>query len=171
MQYQKLTIVEAREYDGPKLTVVNDAQGEQIANKGDYLLGSERGKISVMSKGAFEEQYSPYTPTAEADALKASQATLDLTQKTLDGVIAERDELKSLADSLATGNAALKGAQEDALSFKAQVDSLTAELATEKATNADLQGTLDHLTALAKTQADAQATIEAAQTEVADTLK
>lgn len=171
MQYQKVTTVEAREYDGNKLIVVNDVLGEQVANKGDYLIGGERGKVSVMAKAVFEAQYQPYTATAEADALAGAQATLALTQKTLDGVIAERDELKTLADATVEENASLKKEQADALALKAQVDSLTEELAAEKATNADLQGKLDHLTALAKTQADAQAAIEAAQTEVNATLK
>jgi hypothetical protein len=54
---RKALTVEARVYDGPKLTVVSDEKGQQTATAGDYLVGSERGKITVVSKADFEKDF------------------------------------------------------------------------------------------------------------------
>jgi hypothetical protein len=54
---RKALTVEARVYDGPKLTVVSDEKGIQTANPGDYLIGTERGKVTVMTKADFEKDY------------------------------------------------------------------------------------------------------------------
>ena len=60
MLYQRKALtVEARVYDGPKLTVVSDEKGSQIANSGDYLVGTERGKVTVVSKADFEKDFEP----------------------------------------------------------------------------------------------------------------
>lgn len=56
---RKALTVEARVYDGPKLTVVSDEKGSQIANSGDYLVGVERGKVTVVSKADFEKDFEP----------------------------------------------------------------------------------------------------------------
>lgn len=54
--------IEARQWNETRsLTVVNDKKGQQIAKKGDWLLGSERGKISVLSDREFAEEYELYT--------------------------------------------------------------------------------------------------------------
>lgn len=52
-----ITEVEARKYEGPRLTVVNDELGEQFANSGDYLVGTERGKIQVIPAAKFEAEF------------------------------------------------------------------------------------------------------------------
>jgi septal ring factor EnvC (AmiA/AmiB activator) len=62
-KFQKVVIVEARKYDGPRLTVVHDQLGDQTANAGDYLAGNERGKIEVIAAAKFEAEY---VPCAEA---------------------------------------------------------------------------------------------------------
>lgn len=68
MLYQKNVIVEAREYEGPKLLVVSNQYGEQLANAGDYLVGSGRGHVHVVSKAQFEAEYQPYTAPADPEA-------------------------------------------------------------------------------------------------------
>lgn len=72
-KFRKVEIVEARRYDGPRLTVVHDELGEQTAVKGDYLLGSERGKIRVMPAAKFEAEYEPYDEAAEAEKVLEQQ--------------------------------------------------------------------------------------------------
>jgi hypothetical protein len=54
---RKVTTVEARVYDGPTLTVISDDKGEQRASKGDYLLGTEPGKVTVMTAVDFEREF------------------------------------------------------------------------------------------------------------------
>lgn len=61
---RKALTVEARVYDGPKLTVVSDEKGQQTANAGDYLVGSERGKVTVVSKADFEKDFEPAVAVA-----------------------------------------------------------------------------------------------------------
>jgi hypothetical protein len=64
-KFQRVQIVEARKYEGPRLTVVHDSLGEQTANPGDYLVGSERGQIKVVSAAKFEAEYVPCVEGAE----------------------------------------------------------------------------------------------------------
>lgn len=56
----KAQIVEARKYDGAAgFTVMHDIKGEQHAKKGDWLVGSEKGQIEVLSDAAFHARYEP----------------------------------------------------------------------------------------------------------------
>lgn len=55
----KQPIVEARQHDGSTITVIHDVKGEQRAKKGDWLVGSERGQIEVLSDVAFKAKYAP----------------------------------------------------------------------------------------------------------------
>jgi hypothetical protein len=58
MLYQRKPLtIEARVYDGPKLTVISDEKGQQTAKSGDYLVGSERGKVTVVLKADFEKDF------------------------------------------------------------------------------------------------------------------
>lgn len=55
---RKTHTIEAREHtDGHALVVVSDEKGQQVARKGDYLVGNERGKITVWDKADFEREY------------------------------------------------------------------------------------------------------------------
>lgn len=57
---KKVVEVEARKYMGPaSLSVVHDVKGQQTAKKGDWLLGSEKGKIEVVSDLDFQRDYEP----------------------------------------------------------------------------------------------------------------
>ena len=53
---------------------MHDHLGEQKAQPGDWLLGTERGKIRVMSAKQFEAEFKPY---AETDSSPAKKSTLD----------------------------------------------------------------------------------------------
>ena len=66
--YQRTEVVEARQYDGPRITVVSDKYGEQIASKGDYLIGTEPRKVHVLSAAEFEAAYKPVSDDAEKPA-------------------------------------------------------------------------------------------------------
>ena len=59
MEYERKPLkVDAREYDGfLPLVVLNDAHGEQTAHYGDYLVGSKKGEIRVVSKVDFENDF------------------------------------------------------------------------------------------------------------------
>lgn len=71
MLYQRKALtVEARVYDGPKLTVVSDEKGSQTANSGDYLVGTERGKVTVVSKADFEKDFEPVGDSLEAQPIE-----------------------------------------------------------------------------------------------------
>jgi hypothetical protein len=60
MKYKrKPEVVEAREYDGPPVRVIHDVLGEQAVSKGDWLVGSERGKVRKMTAAEFHETYEP----------------------------------------------------------------------------------------------------------------
>lgn len=83
MQYQRKALtVEARVYDGPKLVVVSDEKGQQTANAGDYLVGSERGKITVVAKADFEKDFEVAAAVTEepVKAVVANFATLGEAQ-------------------------------------------------------------------------------------------
>jgi hypothetical protein len=72
--FQKIETVEARKYEGPRITVVSDKFGEQVANSGDYLIGTKRGEVHVVPASTFEAEFKPYTDTPEAEQLAAAQA-------------------------------------------------------------------------------------------------
>lgn len=54
---RKVTSLEARQYEGAKLVVISDSKGEQIANTGDFLVGTEPGKVFVVAKADFLAEY------------------------------------------------------------------------------------------------------------------
>ena len=89
-KYQKLVIVEARKYEGPKLTVIHDVLGEQTANDGDYLLGNERGKIKVVTAEKFTADYVP-----------CEERFADDTEKGLAVITEELAAAKAQTDALA----------------------------------------------------------------------
>jgi hypothetical protein len=123
--FQKCEVVDASKYEGPALTVVNDQLGEQAALPGDYLLGTERGKIRVMGARQFEAEFVAYSKTPCDDQLAAARAVVaDLKGKSA-----------SLAASSAAAEAGLSAAQ--------------AELAAEKAKLAELQAKYDALASAA----------------------
>ncbi|HEY2859019.1 MAG TPA: hypothetical protein VGJ21_11425 [Terracidiphilus sp.] len=74
--YQKIETVEAEQYEGPPLTVVNDQLGEQKAASGDWLLGTEKGKIRVITAKQFEEEFRPYSKTPADDELAEAKAEI-----------------------------------------------------------------------------------------------
>ncbi len=50
--------VEARQYEEETpLHVVSHSLGEQTAKKGDWLVGNERGKVTVVTAAKFAEEY------------------------------------------------------------------------------------------------------------------
>lgn len=77
---RKQRTVEAVVYEADMpLRVVSHEKGEQTANKGDYLIGNERGKITVVSEEAFLADYEPLTsqpdPIPSKPANKGRSAT------------------------------------------------------------------------------------------------
>jgi len=92
MLYQRKALtVEARVYDGPKLTVVSDEKGSQIANSGDYLVGTERGKVTVVSKADFEKDFDvPEYPKTLPDG-RVIVTESGKTQDELDAEIAAQE--------------------------------------------------------------------------------
>jgi hypothetical protein len=48
----------ARKAEGD-MTVMHNIKGEQHAKKGDWLVGTEKGKIEVFKPAAFEAQFEP----------------------------------------------------------------------------------------------------------------
>jgi hypothetical protein len=52
--------VEARQHtDDAALKVISEQKGEQLARKGDWLVGSERRKVYVLSDAQFRQQFDP----------------------------------------------------------------------------------------------------------------
>lgn len=41
------------------MTVMHNIKGEQHTKKGDWLIGTEKGKIEVLKPAAFEAQFEP----------------------------------------------------------------------------------------------------------------
>ena len=52
------------------MVVLHTFKGEQHAKKGDWLVGSERGKIEVFKPAAFEAQFDPIPKVVEVFAKK-----------------------------------------------------------------------------------------------------
>jgi hypothetical protein len=166
-QFQRIDVVEARQYDGPRLTVVSESLGEQTANAGDWLLGSEKGRVTVKSAAAFEsEGWKLYSATPQDDeiavlskaveSLKADKATLEAFNSAVTG---ERDTLKAQ-------NADLASKVSDTIALKAQVDDLTDKLAASKADSDAKASELTTLKAHLQAFTDAQAKVEAEQAAV-----
>lgn len=162
-QFIKKEIVEARQYSGPRLKVVNDQLGEQTAENGDYLLGSERGKISVVSKATFEKDYEPYTPTADDEKTAAQADAIETLKGQLADIQKAKDAADALVNDLQQKNAALQATQNDAEALKQQVADLQEKLAAEQQAHTDSQSRLEKLMAIEKQAADAQAALDAAE--------
>jgi glycine/D-amino acid oxidase-like deaminating enzyme len=88
MKFRKTETVEARRYEGPRITVVHDELGEATANAGDYLVGTGRGKIRVIAAAQFEREYSAYDEPDEERQLEWL-----------------REKVKTLEDALAAARA------------------------------------------------------------------
>jgi len=169
-KFQKVVTVDARKYEGPVLTVVNDQSGEQVATSGDYLVGTERGGITVIDGAVFEGEYAPFSETAEDEALAVAQIELAAIRKELDD---KKDAILLAGNENATllaRNVALEAAQEDATKLNAQIAYLGVELDGEKIKNTDMQSRLDKIEALQKQESDAQATTDAAHAALLNTL-
>ena len=51
----KEPIVEARQHlNSFNLKVISEQKGQQVAHKGDWLVGDERGKIYVLTQAKFD---------------------------------------------------------------------------------------------------------------------
>lgn len=158
MQYQKNSpVVDARQYDGDvAIRVVSKTLGEQTANKGDWLVGSQPGEVTVVDQASFAAQYVSYDATAEAAKVAAAEKVLA--------------DLHSQVDSLSGSNAML-GAEvasltTDKAAQAAQIASLQAALDDEKSKSADLQTKLDALVAAEKQRAEAESAIDAVKATV-----
>lgn len=164
--YQKVETVEARQYDGPKITVVSDKLGEQTAVAGDYLVGTERGKVTVVSKATFEAEYEAYTPTPDAEKLAASEAQAADLQKQLDVANASVVSISTRTAELESQVHILTSQITDQTQLKAEFTSTTEQLQAEQAKNAELQGKLDALIAAEAAKAEAQAKLDAASASI-----
>lgn len=167
-QYVKVNPpVEARQHEGPRLNVVSDAKGQQVAEKGDWLVGSERGKITVVSNADFTSGYVPYSPTAADDELAKAKSDLAASNASNADLGTQVASLEKQVADLSAKNSALSGAQSDADQAKAQVASLTKQLADATLATTQLQTRFDALSASVKSEADAQAAAQAAQASAA----
>jgi hypothetical protein len=169
--YQKVQTVEARQYTGPRLTVVSDELGEQVAHDGDYLIGTEARKVTVIAKAAFEAEFKPFTPTPDSERAAADEAKIaDLTKQLAD-VDAAGFKLGSEVNQLQAEVSALQAQISDQTALKAQFTSVSEQLASEQAKSSELQGKLDALTAAEQAKAEAQAKLDAAQAAVDNATK
>jgi hypothetical protein len=166
MLYQKIDKVEARQYDGPKITVVNDALGEQTAQSGDWLLGTERGKIRVVSNAAFQADYTPYSETPADDQVKVLEATIDQLKAEKDGVGSDYLAAVRRSTTLDEQLTILQNQVNDLAPKAAQVDAMTEKLAAAEAKAASDESTLAQLTEEINAFKDAQAKAASFNTSV-----
>lgn len=170
-EFQKIEVVEAEKYEGAPLTVVHESLGEQKALSGDYLLGSERGKIRVMKAKDFEAEFKPYTTTPEDELLASAQA--EIVELKAEIVILNASS-KDAADRIEQAQAEIAGLSAqitDQKQTKEQNTALTQQIATEQAKSTELQGRIDALLAVEKQRSDAEQALEAAQAAAADLTK
>lgn len=162
-QFRKVDIVDARQYSGPALKVISDALGEQTANSGDYLVGTERGKVTVVPKAEFEAHYQPYSSTADDDLIAAQKKQIaDLAKQVSDLTAAKNASDASAADAIAKAQKLLN-VEAIAAGLQAQVTDLETQLKQAQDKQAATQAQLDGLIAIDKQEADAQAALDAAQ--------
>lgn len=114
MEYEKRAIVEARQYDGPKLNLVHEQLGEQTANAGDWLLGTERGRIEVVSNEKFLREWKAYSPTEAEDELAAAKSAVTALEAKLAAAEANgtglEEQLALLEKEKAEAQAAIQAA-------------------------------------------------------------
>lgn len=120
--FRKIETVEARQYDGPRLVVIHDKLGEQTAVTGDWLLGTERGKIEVVSREKFAAEFIPFDAEVEEPEVLALQAVVTSLQKQIDESSALNAELQTKYDSMDQSNAHWVA---EVAKLQAQIDALT----------------------------------------------
>jgi hypothetical protein len=171
MQVQKNSpIVEARLYEGPTMTVVNNELGELIVHEGDYLVGTEAGKITVISGAAMATDYTPYVAPADPEILSDAEAQAGVLATELAAEKAVGAGLQEKLDALTAANASLTAELAAKDGSDTQIATLTAGLATAQAATAALQAKLDTLTALEKQRTEAMAALTSAQAAVGGAL-
>ena len=168
-QYQRIQVVEARKYEGPgRLPVISDAIGEQQAMPGDWLLGSERGKITVKTAADFvSEGWALYSDTPSDDQVKVlsealaqeKSAKAELEAEKLAWLSNSASDAAQIADlSKQAGDTAALTAQ--VADLKRQLDDVTAQKTADEAKLAELQA---HLQSFIDAQSKLQAEQEAVQ--------
>lgn len=120
--FRKIETVEARQYDGPRLVVIHDKLGEQTAVAGDWLLGTERGKIEVVSREKFATEFIPFDAEVEEPEVLALKAVVVSLQKQIDESSALNAELQTKYDSMDQSNAHWVA---EVAKLQAQIDALT----------------------------------------------
>lgn len=167
----KAETVEARQYEGDSsLTVVHYQKGEQVAQKGDWLVGSERGCIYVVPDDEFQTKFVAYSPTLTDDQLKAANAQVAALTAQVASVQQSLNEAQAQAATLQTTNQNLAGQVGDTLALSGQVSQLSEALAAAKAQAADDEKKLADLSAQVKQYASAQSALEASQAAIKATL-
>lgn len=170
-QYQRIQVVEARQYDGPNLTVVSDALGEQRAHKGDWLLGSEKGKITVKSAADFvSEGWAPYSATPQDDEIKAQAEALSVLKASVSDLTSKLSAASGSNDTLTAQVASLTSKAVDADALTKHVADLTSQLETAQASAAAKDDELTQLKAHLQAFTDAQAKTEAEQAAIEKAL-
>lgn len=70
---RKPLIVEARQHAGEPLVVVSHTHGQQTARQGDWLVGSEFGKVHVLSDAKFKEDFEEFQEPEESEEQESSE--------------------------------------------------------------------------------------------------
>lgn len=163
--------IEARQYEGDKpLVVVHDELGEVTAYKGDWLIGTERGKIRVMTNADFNLRYQPFTATPESDALKAAEDEVAALKTQVDGLTTNNGVLAGQVAALQAGNFDLGKKVGNTVALTAEVADLTTRLEAAQAQVAADEQKLADLTASLKAASDAQAALQKSQDDINKTL-
>jgi len=171
MKYQKIDVIDARQHDGLKVLVVSDTLGEQVANTGDWLLGTERGKVTVKSDAQFKaEGWKPYSETPADDQVKADEAALAEVKAQLASEQQAKTNLEVLYADVNAHNVELAKQVADTVALQSQVSSLQGQLEAANAQKAADEAQLAELKASLQAFTDAQAKAEAAQKAVQDAL-
>jgi chromosome segregation ATPase len=163
----KAEAVEARQYDGEQtLVVVNDDRGEMRANKGDWLVGNERGKVYVMSDAAFTARFQPYAVDPQADALKAAEEKAASLESDLTTANANVAALVIQVKQLESEKADLGTKVGDTEALQGQVTDLSVKLAAAEAQAKQDEQKLADLSAAQRAASDAQKVIDDAQAKL-----
>lgn len=163
----KSSTVQARQYDSElPLTVVHNDLGEQVAHKGDWLVGEKRGLVYVLSDDKFQARFEPFTATPTDDALKTAEAqnaslTSDLTvaKANVDALVIQVHQLEADKQTLAQQAG-------DTKALSAEVADLTAKLAAADDKAAQDEQKLADLVATAKAAQEAQKVVDDSQAKI-----
>jgi hypothetical protein len=131
--FQKIETVEARKYEGPRITVVSDKFGEQVASSGDYLIGTKRGEVHVVPASTFEAEFKPYTDTPEAEQLVAAQSELEAAKGRIADLEGSNADLGVQVGNLGKQIEALSSEIADQTALKAELTAAAEQLSAEKA--------------------------------------